>query len=310
MKRAFLLGAGATCAQYPDAPVCQNFFEKLDNVNDKLHDELQNVIQPYTNNNPLRKLNVEYLMELYDKFPKSLQKKYSISLFSAIHQVLVKQTESREEDIKRHMQELQTPTTLLNTLLQDDRLNENDFFMTLNYDLYLDREILAVNDNINYGIPLDMIDSHHKFLDKSAGLTVYHLHGAFNWEMSGKKINIHLGAINPKFSRNGPNILLVPPGEKKFPPFLKKLWSEVEARLLNIDELIIIGCGVNKNDKELTNLIKKFVENRGRKNIKVVDKAEKNALLKKQMHFEEIFGGRFKFFTPGFNMNSIEFIFK
>jgi hypothetical protein len=49
MSRAFLIGAGDTTAQYPNAPLCKNFFGRLGGKGDKtnLFSHVEKITEPY-----------------------------------------------------------------------------------------------------------------------------------------------------------------------------------------------------------------------------------------------------------------------
>ena len=81
------------------------------------------------------------------------------------------------------------------------------------------------------------------------------------------------------------------------------------------NELIIIGCSLNQNDKRLIKLIQSFVSSRGSDKVKVVYKKERddNSL---ENHYKTIIGSDLKIYEHGFNIidwvsrtSSIEFIF-
>ena len=131
MTKAFLIGAGATKAQYDTAPLCNNFFQRLSEKNDKLFKFLKNSVKSYANRD-IENLNIEYVMKLYDKFPETLKTQFMVSIYRAIYDLLAKTTESLEVNIKTAMQRANpTYVTQFQTLLLDPRIDENDFFMTL-----------------------------------------------------------------------------------------------------------------------------------------------------------------------------------
>ena len=94
----------------------------------------------------------------------------------------------------------QSPT-LFNTLLKV--LSPDDFFMTLNYDLVLDKEILLKMNGIDYGLEKEYMKRREgsnpirllQDFDKGK-FTVYHLHGSLNWEgMNDGFIWVSSGAL-------------------------------------------------------------------------------------------------------------------
>jgi hypothetical protein len=269
MTRAFLIGAGATKSQYNRAPLNNDFFTLI-RFEKKLYSALSNTIQPYLKED-LKKTNVEDVMIKSYEFPSSVRNSFLENLHLAIYNLLAEPTDS---DLNHY--DRQKPATLFKTLLNDERLDKSDFFMTLNYDLYLDREVYSVLKKIDYGLKpslIHWIDS-SLTLSSEPDFSVYHLHGSLNWGDYNDKVSLHMRAIEPQYSRSGSNLCLVPPGKKELNPILKYIWSNAEKRLLEADELIIIGCSLNPDDTELINLVKKFVNERGPDNIKIIYKDE------------------------------------
>lgn len=278
MARAFLLGAGVSRAEYNDAPLSEDFLYKLSQKNPKLYENIDEAINNFSHKNA-NEYNVEELMIESEKLPESNRNSFITALYRAIYELLVDSTSSSKEFISKFLDGTIKPApkiSLLNTLLNDSRLNTGDFFMTLNYDLYLDREILLHQDKIDYGLDNKFIYS----IDTKIGivnnqqLSVYHLHGSLNWGMTNNSsLNISLGAIPPK----KPNDLcLIPPGKKDFNPILRAIWDIAKMRLETADELVIIGCSLNPKDKELINMIKEFKDSKGEKRIKYIDYPNKN----------------------------------
>ena len=311
MTRAFLIGAGATKAQYDNAPLSYDFFNKLRSNYNPFFSAINQSISKYIKNmGPLEKLNVEDVMKLSYDFPDVNRTSFLDSLHSSIYRLLVNSTQSDPGYFQSYVkgEQLTHPTLFLN-LLNDSSLNKEDFFMTLNYDLYLDREILYRQQKINYGITKDNYKQSKITVVNEAELSLYHLHGSLNWNFVGdNKININNGAIIPQY-RGGSNICLVPPGVKKLEePVLKSIWSIAKKRLLKSDELIIIGCSLNLEDTELINLIKGFVDKKGSDKIKIIYLKDQNS-QEFEKNYKEVFGDNYKRYHHGFNLEAIEFLF-
>lgn len=329
MTRAFLIGAGATRAQYQTSPLTHDFFNLLKIYRGDLYNSIVNTIKPYLPNRygsnekkSLNGLNVEYVMDSSEKFPISNKKSFLITLYLAIYELLAKPTESTKEDIKSAINgDITKAPTLFKTLINDERLSNEDFFMTLNYDLYLDREILSTQGKIDYGIKKEFLHLQSLPLNvsKNPSFSVYHLHGSLNWEFeNSKQINVSYGAIRPKHSRLGSSLCLVPPGEKKFPSILKSIWETAEERLLASDELIIIGCSLNPHDTVLITLIKKFIDKKGISNVKIIFKPDPKGGFPISKKYDKVIGKGHKDYMHGFVINApsplnekgaIEFIF-
>ncbi len=319
MSKAFLIGAGATRAQY-HAPLSDDFFKLLYTSNRDLFDGIARFIGPYEKNK-LFDLNVESLMIRSFDFPKPVRVSLTDSLYTAIYEVLAERTERTTEQMIGYLGgRLRKPTTLFKTLLFDDRLQETDCFLTLNYDLYLDRKMLATHKTINYGDENTIFVAHESArktisLSSKWHFSVYHLHGSLNWENLSNGIAVHAGAIPPRNTRNGCNVCLTPPGMKELSRPLRSIWEVAERRLLDAHELIIIGCSLNPQDKELATLVKIFVARKGADKVKIIYLQDlSNSSL--TVHYSQIIGKESKRYPYGFNLNgprneqgAIEFIF-
>lgn len=321
MSRAFLLGAGVTKAAYPNAPLSNDFFAILRAQHLRLYEDVQKSITRYHYEiAKLYEANIEAIMELSYQFDQSAQNFFLSSIYTAIYELLAAETESTAEIIKPYLfGNTGLQQRLLKTLLKDHRLKDDDFFITLNYDLYLDREVMQVlnQKSINYGIKKDFLrlsGDDLPLMDKPV-FSIYHLHGSLNWEIIGERVQVHWGAIRPRDIRGGSNVCIVPPGLKELTPFLRSIWETAENRLKNADELIIIGCSLNPKDKELISLIQK-----GPKKLKIIylDKSLSKmpyAQLKEINHHSDL-DRNFKPYPYGFNLHgpgkkpgAIEFIF-
>ena len=321
------LGAGATRAQYDKAPLCDNFFRLLKTRSKDLFSHLETITEPYRTDyfgsKGLESLNVEDVMKKFHEFSGPIRSSFLTTLFQAIYQLLGPTTNSSRRYSLDYIngQTLDPPTTF-HTLLENPKLNEKDFFMTLNYDLYLDREIFLYKNQrkIDYGFHKHFIQSSEMTLDfhtdfNYGNLSLYHLHGSLNWEYGEpQKLKVHQGAINPTYS-GGPNICLVPPGQKQENnQFLKMIWDAAEYRLTKMaDELIIIGCSLNPEDIELTNLIKKFINRNGNKKVKIIYQSDPDGITVEN-NYKAIIGKNYKSYDHGFNIKnkgrSIDFIFE
>ena len=280
MARAFLIGAGATKAQYNEAPLSSNFFEILSDKNKQLFDEIASTMKQYIDKK-LSLCNVEDLVILAYEVPLSHRTSFLSCIYKAIYQLLAKSTKSNEEYMDEYINKSTVePPTLFYTLLNDTRLTEEDFFMTLNYDLYLDREIFAIRREIDYGLNSEYIES-KKDIQVVANnkFSLYHLHGALNWEMIGDKVKIYLGAKLPRYIRATSDLCIVPPGKKEFFPVLQSIWSRAKARLLKADELIVIGTSLNPKDTELIELIKGYIDKNGIENVKIICKCDPEEIV-------------------------------
>lgn len=316
MSRAFLIGAGATKARYPDAPLSDDFLNKLRTKHGGLFSTIEKAVKDIIRpEKSLHQMNIEEIMKLSYRLKPSYRDALLQSLYSAIYELLAKTTESTETAIYTYLTRQRiTEPPLLRTLLINQQLTSNDFFMTLNYDLYLDREIISVNQAINYGLTDDYIQvsygrdySTYQIPVVTKGrYPVYHLHGALNWvkALNEQKIIIYPGAVLPQYGREGADLCLIPPGMKELNPVLKILWETAEQRLLNADELIIIGCSLNREDKELINLVHKFRDKKGIDKIKIIHDRPDLTSDYIDNTYTNIIGNGHKPYRWGFNLTS------
>lgn len=319
MTRAFLIGAGATRAQYDKAPLSSDFFEKLSENDSDFFNSIKTNIYQFIRED-LRKLNIEDVLIKAEGFPQSIENNLYYHIFTAIYKLLAEPTKSDMQYMENYISGNTTDSpTIWGDILMDNRLSEDDFFLSLNYDLFLDREIIAKNKHIDYGLgeySLSFRDEKIRVYNSQI-FSVYHLHGALNWEIKGKKIQVRKGAINPSFVRSGPNICIVPPGRKDIHPLLKDVWDISEKRLKNADEIIIIGCSLNIEDKQLLELIRSNIKN---KKIKIISKSEVGGMNPENINFnyKKILDVDFQLHPYGFkltgperepNNGAVEFIF-
>lgn len=318
MVRAFLFGAGATKAQYKNSPLNNDFFKILWTVDKRLCKQINKDIKLEYG---LDESNLEDIINYSESLPQSNQKALFYNIYLAIHKLLVKETKSNESDIINAINVGGELTTFKNLLI-DSRISPKDFFMTLNYDLYLDREILSNFGTISYGNFKGELKStmpgNNIRLSGKPYFSLYHLHGSLNWEILPGRRNItyHLGAISPRWSTTGSFILIVPPGKKEIPQQLKRIWQEANRRLKKASELIIVGCSLNLLDIDLIKLIKSFVIKKGSENVKIIHLRSENSKISEN-NYRNIFGKEFKLYPYGFtnnpegsNIGALEFIFQ
>lgn len=266
MVRAFLIGAGATKAEFPNAPLSNDFFKKILNVNRPLYASLDRIFNPYIKRK-LVNANIEDMMILcYNDFSDSQRESILANIYLAISEIL-----SRFSFTGSITSPNRGPETSFKTLLRDSRISQQDFFITLNYDLYLDREIYTKLRGVDYGIDRKFISGQNFTLLDNPFHSIYHIHGSLNWEFKPKeKIYLQSSGVAPMYDMYGSNICLVPPGKKKINPILESIFIKAKNRLLTADELIIIGCSLNPDDKMLINIINKFDTKKGPGHVKII----------------------------------------
>ena len=326
--RAFLIGAGATKAQYSESPLSSDFFKILERYSNRGLKEvvvgINRILHSLGISNSLRSFSLEELMiEVQNRASNSQAtlRAFQGYLYTAIYYLIGMKTGSTIIEIRDYLNGNRTPT-LFHLLLTDPRCNEHDFFMNLNYDLYLDRVILRVRrGKIDYGLQrancrierYSLPKVGYVDIDNSLIYSVYHLHGALNWELDkNNQLVIHLlNAIPPQPERNkvGSTVLITPPGKKILGDdynLLQSVWNVARSRLLNkATELIIIGSSLNEQDEELVNLVRKFIDKNGIENVKIIYGGNK----KQRNHYINILGKGFKEYDKGFEEKAIDFIF-
>jgi len=318
MVRAFLIGAGATRAQYPGAPLSTNFMTRLRDDDDQLFKHIERIVNINIEPHKLIDLDLEMLMGMSYNFPSSIKDDLLESLHLAIYKLLSIATGIDDSGIyvaisaKKHR-----PPTRFKRLLSDNRLSTKDFFMTLNYDLDLDCEIIRMQNSIDYGIPDNMVSLRENLINpnRNQEFSLYHLHGSLNWfRINDSNIVLKNGPFTPEVKRNGSNICIIPPGSKELNSVLKSVWESSLNRLTQADELIMIGCSLNPQDSELVNLVKSFVKKDGTNKVKIIY-AENDS--KSKSNYEELLGEGFVSYPYGFDVagpkgqkGAIEFIFE
>jgi hypothetical protein len=304
--KAFLIGAGATKAQYPTAPLSRDFLSKID---PPLLKAINKVAKPLVSSD-ITNYSIEDIMFLAGSLVKSQKDYFLTNINLAIHDVITRTTFN--DEITKYPR---GPETTFKTLLRDDRLEPDDFFLTLNYDLCLDREIYSIQNSIDYGLIKNVIN-HSDIHQEEGRFSLYHLHGSLNWQiMANGKLDILTQAFEPRHDRAGSNLCLAPPGLKNLNEILQILWLTVERKIETADELIIIGCSLDTQDHELLRLLYRLKEKNVK--VKIIHLAEdKNSGY--YDNYQEVFEDDFEDYPYGFFVESpfddlqggaIEFIF-
>lgn len=303
MRRAFLIGAGATKAQYPEAPLANDFFRRLYTKSRPLFEEIGRSVGA----TDLIHKNIEDVMKSVEKLDEPYQKGFQYSLYKAIALLLTETTKSTRSDIERSWSKAAELTTFKAMILSES-LQPNDIFLTLNYDLYLDREIISRFGKVYYGKYMGeggvVIPDNNPYLSSEEKYAIYHLHGSLNWVLDRihDKIRVYPGAIDPTYGVSGPNLFIIPPGKKDIHPVIQLIWQESEEKLLQCDELVIIGCSLDQRDTELISLIKKFVNAKGVNKLKIVyyETPDQPSPIK---NYHDLFGSEPRYYEHGFFYN-------
>ena len=83
MVRAFLIGAGATRAQYPQAPLNSDFFVMLNEIYPDVYNRINSNLPSHIKDIGLSKLSIGQIMSLSSEFPESIRNSF-IPLYSII----------------------------------------------------------------------------------------------------------------------------------------------------------------------------------------------------------------------------------
>lgn len=310
MTKAFILGAGATRAVYPNCPLDNDFFDKLrsfcPDLEGRLSEELSKIMPEF------RKAGLEkVLMTIESESSPTTKMHLREDIYKGIYRLIAEHTDSNigfDQTFNNPK-----PTTYHKTLVS--KCNDNDFFITLNYDLTLDMAVWA--DRADYNNKWSIIDYGFSEGDKLGSnlfvvnmdhkKSVYHLHGSLNWGIKKDgEMKAYRSAIPPLRSSSQLNPFIVLPGPKEYPTPIENIWNAAKRRLEGADELIVIGCSLNPGDRKLLELIGEWlIGHFGAKKKVVYLKQNKGD----KWYYNEMLGEDTLFFDKGFNLEAIEFIF-
>lgn len=341
MVRAFLLGAGATLADCPQAFVDNDFFLKLAKERQDLYRELdQNLPEKTKNSKELYRCGLEEILEGIDDLPGPMVGHFKKTVYKGIYHLLAGSTQS-DLGFHRTFTNLEKPR-LHESLVENS--SKDDFFITLNYDLVLDMAVWERrasvprrSSQIDYGFssPIGTFDIEAP--EKVKGdlvitddriRSVYHVHGALNWlPVDNEHIHVYQNALNPMITHLGLSPLIIPPGRvKEYPRVIKSVWERVRERLNGANELVIIGCSLNEHDKNLCDMIKSWREKSIEAKVKVISYVEPTTASpsksssrvttkvdereKRRMHYTHILGDKnIDFRMDGFTTDTLPWIF-
>ena len=223
--------------------------------------------------------------------------------------------------------------------------------VSLNYDVIVDNTMFSLSDGYtNYPMPDYGVDiSTPRYMEvKNAGVfgSLLKIHGSLNWLYCEKCSRLdlfvseglnglstskaldelyHTAPFNDAYSckgtrcRNHPNcdgfvspVLITPTYVKDYQnPHIKKVWQQAEAAMKKADRAIIIGYSLPFDDVEIAMLLKRGLNHLDRKQITVVEYADKdigkpsNERTPLEQHptgqrFRTLFGPGLDWHTTGF----------
>lgn len=305
MVRAFILGAGATRADYPNAPLDADFFQKLRSFRGDLEGALEeelSELRPDYREGGLEKI----LMEI-ETFSDSRQRYLRENIYKGMYSLIAQNTDSDSGfDNTFNNQKKTTSHKILVS-----KCSDSDFFITLNYDLSLDMAVwedrasyTARHSYIDYGF-LGIQNVGKLLVTEERRKSVYHLHGSLNWSIrEDNEIVVHPKAMPPLQSSSQLNPFIVPPGPKEYPPLIEHIWDTAKQRLKKADELIVVGCSLNPADEKLLELIKEWRTKHPKAKTRVI---HLDPSLEER--YRGTLGRETVFFDKGFGLDAIDFIF-
>ena len=244
---AYLLGAGATQGSISHSgshhslimeelygPISQELYRRVSR-NYGQHSGIRQLANEVLGSEP--HLDIEQLITFLEDSPTEDYKRFANDLRDVFSLVL----RGRLEDVEKERGNSQS--MLYAALVDMHQVAENEErlngFMTLNYDVLLERAIVqTLGRKVNFGIaPLDVTDRH---------VTVLKMHGSFGWSRNWPiETRLHHG-----------DGFWIPPGIRKPKndyPF-NVIWGRAR-ELLDCDVLRIIGCNLGPNDWDLVSLL-------------------------------------------------------
>jgi len=281
MVRCFLFGAGASKACDSNIPIMTDFLRLAEDYEFK--EKYHHILALFNKHNvPYDKYNFNFEKIIDDINKSEINSTTKSDLIYTLKLCLCDLIYNPSKI--RMSSSIQTP---YDKLMQKLNIidNKDDFFITLNYDLLLDSAIWKKNQIINstvsqyridYGIGFDFESSYNGFggphigeensrniiIRKSVPFTLYKLHGSFNWlHANNDKSKIHCQNKNYTDNTSDLFVLITPTIQKEITKInsqLKELYDNLKTRLLTtkIDEFIIIGCSLSRDDTYLLDLIK------------------------------------------------------
>lgn len=148
--------------------------------------------------------------------------------------------------------------------------NEDNCFITFNYDTFLDNALIINNRNItaNYNMEFFEDETSSRINNKSKqNVDLLKLHGSLNWayceqcnEYFLKKTDAYMKIISETCTicNNKYSPILIPPTFKKvIPKNLERIWHKAEEYLASADTITIVGYSFPDADLEAKWLFKK-----------------------------------------------------
>lgn len=313
MKRIFFIGAGATKADYPSAPLLNDLMSEILSKNDVSIKKISNIkkfISDYFFKVDLSKnKNLPSIQDVLSFIDIALQedgyfkynKKELIEIRNDITYIMSKLL---EEKLKKTEQSTNS--------LFVKKLTNNDAVLTTNYDIVLDNCFFSRYNNINYGvrgrfaIDSDSLDPKGRITPAqylcdfdSEIVPLLKLHGSLNWlycdrcdefdvtlfkKGSIQCMDASVRCINKMCTDNYQSLVVSPSFIKNYKNrIIKKVWDAAEKRISEAEQIIFIGYSMPEDDYAIKSMILRGMADhsyRHGKNQKakviVIDKEPKN----------------------------------
>lgn len=303
MARCFLLGAGASYAvgrtYSREIPLDKTFFQLLFQQDPITFYNIQKLLQAqFKEDYELRVLTLEQVEDLVFKTSDIYRKQLESQLKTAIVELLGKNAGTTGPGVLSYLQrgerEPGLPNLQLYHLLLQNTSNQ-DYFVSLNYDILMDLAILSIGKAITYGNHLQS----WPIADPSP-IRLYKPHGSLNWIDKTANTNVVYS----------PQIRIATRLSVLNDELLIGLWTQAVEALRKVDQLVVIGCSLSSQDQHLMQFITtwKSKDNASDTSTKVIHTNELET-----SHYADVFGGysgKLSYYHEGFNESSIDFIFQ
>lgn len=183
-------------------------------------------------------LDFEQLITFLEDSPTRIYRDFSDQIRDAFSSVLIERLDAVEKELGQNSSRLYA--ALVDMYSVQGTAETLGGFLTLNYDLLLERALIELGRGVDYGVNTSTLG------DPSSAVKVLKLHGSFGWS---EEWPIHAEL------RHTPGFW-IPPGIRKSKneyPF-NAIWGSAR-ELLACDVLRIIGCNLGPNDWDLVSLL-------------------------------------------------------
>jgi hypothetical protein len=330
MKRVFILGAGASKAIMPEAPLNDQLLSEIVKLKDDIILPLKKFILDFYGvdvevvTDPKVLPSLEDILSQIDyclSSSRPLSDVYTLQRLVILRDSLVY---GMSKVLKQSMRsgELYWMIQFLKTLSKDDVI------ISLNYDLIVDNSLMRAEKNPDYGVASRQTVGRRNYPinDEHQKIKLYKLHGSLNWlycpACQAMDITPHEKSVVYIFQNKSVSqcptcgvrydpVMITPTFLKNYDNnYLQQVWISAENALENADELVFIGYSLPDADMVLRMMFSRALyRNRLRRGsspkyrypkITVVDKwDDSRGKSPAQERYERVFG-RIRYLTTGF----------